>query len=368
MFYAQTYASVLFIMLYGGVTILSVVACLYLLLRRGNAFASDVTSPMRLRRWAAVFFAVSAFGHMWWLPYSFLDSWNTNSLYCVVAVFLDGVFLVPTVMATMLCMLQDRRRPLWPVALFVLPFAVCLAAYPFCRFDEVVLSFRVCFLLEVVVFAAYMVYSIRQYGRWLHDNYADLEHKEMWQSFVVVSVLLFVLAIYGSGSSSLTFEYVVQLNDVLISGFLLWRVETLQQLDDVAPEEPETDEAPEETSSAPFTLPPNIGPLLQLKCENTQLYLQHGLTLYQVADAVGTNRYYLSQYFSRQGMTYNSYINGLRIRHFINLYNQAVASHRRVTAQQLAGESGFRSYSTFGIAFKQTMGTTVTAWMRNEKL
>ena len=48
-------------------------------------------------------------------------------------------------------------------------------------------------------------------------------------------------------------------------------------------------------------------------CIAPQLYLQHDLTLQQLAQAVGTNRFYLSQYFSRQGITYNTYINNLRI-------------------------------------------------------
>ena len=48
----------------------------------------------------------------------------------------------------------------------------------------------------------------------------------------------------------------------------------------------------------------------------------------------------------------------------MSLYREAVAAQRSFTAQQLASESGYRSYSTFGIAFKQRMGQTVTAWMR----
>ena len=38
-----------FILLYGGVTFLEVAAALYLLLRRSNAIAPEVTSPVRLR-------------------------------------------------------------------------------------------------------------------------------------------------------------------------------------------------------------------------------------------------------------------------------------------------------------------------------
>ena len=48
----------LYIILYSIVTAMNAVASVYLLLRRGNAFASDITPPVRLRRWTAAFFAV----------------------------------------------------------------------------------------------------------------------------------------------------------------------------------------------------------------------------------------------------------------------------------------------------------------------
>ena len=80
---------------------------------------------------------------------------------------------------------------------------------------------------------------------------------------------------------------------------------------------------------------------------------------------IGVNRSYLSNHFALEGITYNAYINGLRIRHFIKLYHEAVANRQPVTAQQLAHQSGFRSYSTFSAAFKQIMGKTATEWMRN---
>ena len=58
---------ILFFILYGVTGAMPLLAALYLLLRRGNAFAPDITPPVRLRRWAASFFAVSALGHVWWL-------------------------------------------------------------------------------------------------------------------------------------------------------------------------------------------------------------------------------------------------------------------------------------------------------------
>ena len=56
---------ILFFMLYGVGTATAAGACLYLLLRRANAFAPEVTPPVRLRRWAAAFFMVTALGHVW---------------------------------------------------------------------------------------------------------------------------------------------------------------------------------------------------------------------------------------------------------------------------------------------------------------
>jgi AraC-like DNA-binding protein len=108
----------------------------------------------------------------------------------------------------------------------------------------------------------------------------------------------------------------------------------------------------------------NISLLLQRHCIDTQLYLQHDLTIHQLATAVGTNRYYLSQYFSRQGTTYNAYINELRIDHFISLYHHAVAAKEHFTVRSLAKNSGYRNYTTFSRSFNQRMGKNVTAWMQ----
>jgi AraC-like DNA-binding protein len=83
----------------------------------------------------------------------------------------------------------------------------------------------------------------------------------------------------------------------------------------------------------------------------------------QLAKAIGTNRFYLSQYFSSRGQHYNDYINELRIQHFISLYHKAIDDNRDFTVQQLVQECGYHSYSTFSRAFKQQTGKNVTSWM-----
>jgi AraC-like DNA-binding protein len=161
-------------------------------------------------------------------------------------------------------------------------------------------------------------------------------------------------------------QYAVQAFDCMFVILLLWRVETLQTLDDTLTPMPGLEaEVAVSTMVSPTTLPPDIDLLLEGRVEATQLYLRHDIKIGDLCTAIGTNRSYLSLYFKRQNTTYNAYINGLRIQHFIRLYREAVAAKRTFTVQQLAEESGFRNYATFGKAFKQQMGQTATAWMRD---
>ena len=359
-----------YMMFYGGAAVLALVACIYLLFRRSNAIVPGITPPLRLRRWTAAFFAVMFLSHLWWwliIHYALIgDLW----LNFMVAASLDCLMVVPTLIAVMVVMLQDRRRPLWPIAVIqvsvVAFFAVCIPQ----RSNTIVPLIQYYFLFLGVGFIIYMVLALRQYRLWLCDNYADLEHKEIRYSIMALVVGLLFNVFYLSGSTGMvTQQYAVQAFDYMFVILLLWRVETLQTLDDTSDTAAGMLDSEEDTAmpalETPTTLPPDIDLLLEGRVEATQLYLRHDIKIGDLCKAIGTNRSYLSLYFKRQNTTYNAYINGLRVKHFIRLYREAVAAKRTFTVQQLAEESGFRNYATFGKAFKQQMGQTATAWMRD---
>ncbi len=361
-------------MLYGGAAIMAAVACLHLLMWRINPFVDNVTPPKRLRRWTAAFMAVVLGSHLWWLP----DSLGVIKIYSglhIISSILDCTLLVPVMLSMPLTMLQDRRRPLWPLFVAVIPVVIALVTCLF-KYDYTFMVFVRFYLFALLTaYFFYMLFALRQYRRWLIDNYADLEHKEVWLSLVVIVILLLILAIYSVSNNGIFIQTFIQFSEIFILAFIFWRVETLQTLH--APQaDTETVELSDDASNgdtkdgaeagAAVTLPTNISQLLKQYCEDTQLYLQHDITRDDLSKAVGTNRSYLSLYFAQQGETYNSYINKLRIQHFVNDYREAIATKRPFTAQQLAHESGFGSYATFGRAFKQTMGQTVTEWMKDE--
>ena len=122
--YNQIREDTLFIMLYAVVTATALLASCYLLFRRGNAFAPDITPPVRLRRWTAAFFAVLVLNHVVYMPIFFLSSSEDITMTDLIGGLLDCMTLFPLAIIVLLTMLQDRKRPLWSVAVMMTPIVV----------------------------------------------------------------------------------------------------------------------------------------------------------------------------------------------------------------------------------------------------
>ncbi len=351
---------VLFYIFYGQATILSIVACLYLLLRPVNVFNKDINSPLRLRRWMAASFASVAMSHLWWLILYYFHGDVDPSSRIFLCRILDILLCWFVTFHTMLVMLQDRRRPLW----FAVVFAVlCLTALLVDKIfgtqtSLVTMLPSIVTLLYVVIT---LVVAVRQYGRWLSNNYADLEHKEVWQAYLVILAFLPSIFFYSFLDDDKVFDILLDVANIPLIFFLLWRVETLQTL-----EEPVAVASAGDIDLPDSHLFAKIEQMLQQKCIGMQYYLQNDLTLTLLAKQIGTNTTYLSRYFAYKGITYNTYINTLRIEHFKRLYQTTIKTRQFVTAAELAYESGYKSYSTFSVVFKQINGQTAKSWMKKQ--
>jgi len=368
---------IIFMICYGGVTVFYVLVCLYLLFRRGNAFSHTVQPPKELRYWAAGVAATFALSNVWWLVLgSYIDDLVLSN---AISQGLDALFVGSTLMPLLIRMFQNRRRPIWPVGVAVslgvlIPGVIGVMMHD-SAFQWILVAYIV--LLNIVFFT-YMVYAVRQYGQWLRNNFANLENKEIGSCLGLLGGVFLFYLVYMSNFGELWIEYLSMVFSVVLIVVMLWRVETLQELVgtdeseldrafDVAGdavEEPVDDDAAMTSQSQPFSL--DISSLLEQHCEATQLYLHSDLTLEQLSRAIGTNRTYLSHFFTQQGTTYNAYVNRLRVEHFVRLYRESLSQLGSVTARQLAFECGFRSYRTFSNAFKSFMGQSVITWMKSQ--
>nr|MCR4764933.1 AraC family transcriptional regulator [Bacteroidaceae bacterium] len=314
--------------------------------------------------WTAAFFASLVLGHLWWM-YMFFEQNDSNFFYKTLIIgALDILTSLPTMVGTMVYMLQDRRRPIWPVAILVAMSLSCLVSAYFLgsRMSFIILLQTIIITLCIAIF---MVHALRQYGRWLRENYADLEHKEVWQTFIVIAAFMMSVISYNFANDFFIFDIILEVSDIILICILVWRVETLQTLEEPAAE------TVEPTENVTVTMAPvynKIESLLQHHCVEGQYYLRHDLSLSHLAKLIGTNRTYLSNYFAQQGTTYNAYINGLRIEHFMRLYQKSVRANQVITAGELAYKCGYKSYTTFTVSFKQLKGLTVAAWMRETSL
>lgn len=168
----------LFMALYGAVTMLSLTACCYLLFRRANAIAPEITSPTPLRRWTGAFFASMTLSHVWYLPIVFLTSNEDILLNYIVGALLDFMLLIPLAIVILIVMLQDRRRQLWPIAVMMAPPIAALAVY---IVDRSIAIFPIIYtyqLLLGICLTIYMVRATRQYGRWSTNPDSDMKENK----------------------------------------------------------------------------------------------------------------------------------------------------------------------------------------------
>ena len=372
--------------LYVIVTITAILSSLYLLRKRPDQ-TKGAKSPLPLRRWAAAFLIAAAMSHIWWPVIGNVvlndDIFMRNAL----NIGLDTITLVPLMMATLLRMLQDRKRPIWPAFVAVVPAAaLCFGMGVVGRNADYEWLLSDYILFVAVGFVVYMTFAVHKYSKWLRDNYADLENKEVWQSMLLMLAILLMFVCYKSNYGGFLSEYIVQINTIILIGFLVWRVETLPILNT----EPETTESIDDYYARPLENHKNsnednemddnnkstdnervdnlahIGLLLTTRCEIPKLYLQYDMSLNRLCISIGTNRTYLSTYFHQQGITYNTYINRLRIEHFMRLYREP-STTMPLTIQEMAQQSGFLSYRTFASAFKKITGMTASEWMEKEE-
>lgn len=368
-------------------TILIMMA-VYLLTSRRNAFGTELVIDQRLRRKAGRLIFIYTLIYLTNIP---MVLWLADDLQLLqmASVTVDMTIWCPVVLHFLLELLQDRRhwdnRLLLISVLAVMPLTGwLLTGYTWWKWAVYGM-----YIAEVVFFIGWYIRAAIAYRRFLADNYADLEHKEVTWSWIILSSMFFsiinyLLILFQSNMQiCIALSYIIHFADILFIGIIVWYIDHQQVLEPLTAEtgveklpkeqEAETDETThtltDQTTREDIIIA-RTGALLRKHCEEAQLYLQHDLSLKIVAQECNTNRTYLSRYFASQGLTYYTYINKLRIEHFQSLYRQALKEKNTppTTLQQLSLDSGFISYNTFSRAFLSCTGISVGKWLEQTNM
>ena len=228
--------------------------------------------------------------------------------------------------------------------LLALPFFLFTVAYALLRREEIVEAYSLFLWCYgwAVVFIGYV--RSRKYLGYVRNNFSEIDTIDVsWLRpvffFAIVSQLLWLF----------TSLYADMLTDILyyISTIILWLM-VLKYSWNFHP-----------IITREETVPLSNRPLLakgvvERVVEEQRLYLKKGITLYDVAQALNTNRTYVSRYMSQvRGQTFYDYINQLRIER-VSL--PMMQEHPEYKLEHVAEKSGFGCVSTFRRAFVKYTG------------
>ena len=227
------------------------------------------------------------------------------------------------------------------VCTLLIPFALFIGWYAYCPQQTVVLLYTCFISIWALIGVGIGAVKAHRYIRYLRANYSNIDEIDVsWLNYVfwffVVSQLLWL-------ASSLMKSIVM---DMLyyVSFVLMWEV-VLRKSFNHKPISMEKEEKVDMGEVREYAF---AGKLEKIVADR-KLYLNAGLTLSELANEVGTNRTYLSDYFVRvKGTTFYDYINTLRIEcSSIPMLQE----HPEYTLEYIARASGFKSLSTFRRAF-----------------
>ena len=240
------------------------------------------------------------------------------------------------------------------LALLALPFLLFTVAFAIWPRIEVVYAYAgfLWFYAWAIVIVGYI--KMKRYLHYVRREYSNIDQIDVtWLKPV------FLFAIVGQLAWLFTSLYASVVVDIVyyVSVIVLWLV-VLQYSWNFRPI---TVVNTEGAASLSKSTSPIAQGSLERVVEEQQLYLRPDLTLQELAQSLGTNRTYVSNYISQvMGQTFYDYINQLRIeRSSLPLINE----HPEYTFEFVARQSGFISMSTFRRAFKKITGQTPSQYV-----
>ena len=351
---------------------------MYMFFSKRSAFFEDIVPNTKLRRvlginclaWALTY--VPSVCDLIYKDQNVLD-------YCYNLETMIDMGVAPFVLWMLLLLLQ------FPVNFksVVLPFlsieVILITAYVITRNESVVTAAVLLWVSIAIIFVSFYVRLLVKYNRHLSENYSDLENKEVkWLNNVQVFFAIYLALYVASDTARMHgLRYVSYIVSMFIWMYIvlhidrqelvlnLWNKSDSVLIDDEPVDMPmavNTEKKEEDDKSTDLSW---VGDLLTTRCEEAQLYLQPDLSLAMLSQAIGTNRTYISRYFSNCGLTYYQYINSLRIKHAQALMakmhvrdenSDSEDGAASININDIARRSGFKSETTFRRAFMEKMG------------
>lgn len=261
----------------------------------------------------------------------------------------------------------NRKKVMFLLSPYILFTIVYL-----CSFQQWILPLYFGFILiysGIIIFI--VAFAARRYQYYIRNNYSYSEHIDVaWlarATFILGICLLIWL--YTNINATGWGNAIYYLSSVILWSFIFFKSES--QLSISMPNNLKGNlfsKAPigESQSKSENNCNYTFREELQKIMEEEQLYLNPKLSINDVANAIGTNRTYLSSYFNNElNTTFYDYINNLRIE---KASKKLLATYPlSMNIDEIAERSGFNSTSTFRRAFLKNTGLSPLQYKKSRQ-
>ncbi len=352
-----------------GLTQCALTTCSVFMLRKHRSYQfQQVFAAVLLLHSMGFFnnFVVLACRH---LPYSeFLNSLLVLFDYVIVGGYM--MFVVSLVFPS-----HYKTRHL---LLLETPYIIAMLLFALCGRPWVLAATQVYTLAVSTFLLVYLGISIKKHTAMLRDNVGNMEYFDLrWSGYLIAVYFVFQLFwafesvsqqswfSVPSAESNLIFDTAYCLLTIGIVAFVMRKL-VRQKVFVLSPSDDDTAEShahamPSHTSGKTL-----IGCDIDKVMQEKRYHQDNTLTLQKLAQHLGTNRQYLSNYINHEKhVTFYDYINDFRLEEAKSMLDGKDIENQH-SLEDVAMMSGFNSYATFLRSFKKKFGQTPSQYLANK--
>ena len=263
--------------------------------------------------------------------------------------------------------------------LFEIPYLGAILLFALTRATWILPAVQIYSFSVSLALLVYLTLSIKRHTKMLCDNVGNMEYFDLrWSTYLIA--LFFVVQLvwsieslsqqswFSSSASehNLIFDTLYCIFIMIVALFVMKKI-IKQEVFIVSAEETEETETNEPdivTSTNNALINSHIEQIILEK----RYYQDNTLTLQKLAQHLGTNRQYLSNYINKEKhMTFYDYINDFRLNEAKTMLDCKGIDNQH-SLEDISMMAGFNSYSTFLRSFKKKFGQTPSQYIAEKNL
>ncbi len=263
--------------------------------------------------------------------------------------------------------------------LFEIPYLGAILLFALTRATWILPAVQIYSFSVSLALLVYLTLSIKRHTKMLCDNVGNMEYFDLrWSTYLIA--LFFVVQLvwsieslsqqswFSSSASehNLIFDTLYCIFIMIVALFVMKKI-IKQEVFIVSAEETEETETKEPvivTSTNNALINSHIEQIILEK----RYYQDNTLTLQKLAQHLGTNRQYLSNYINKEKhMTFYDYINDFRLNEAKTMLDCKGIDNQH-SLEDISMMAGFNSYSTFLRSFKKKFGQTPSQYIAEKNL